>query len=61
MSFLLRPQIALEHSSMITLVTALAVEKAVYEETGIKGQIKWPNDVLLGGKKICGFHRVSAR
>jgi BirA family biotin operon repressor/biotin-[acetyl-CoA-carboxylase] ligase len=46
---------------MITLVTALAVEKAVYEETGIKGQIKWPNDVLLGGKKICGFHRVSAR
>ena len=55
MSFLLRPQIAVENSSMLTLITALAVEKAVGEETGLQCQIKWPNDIIVNGKKLCGI------
>lgn len=55
MSFLLRPQIAPEKASMITLVAALAARKAVYEITGMDALIKWPNDIVLSGKKICGM------
>lgn len=55
MSFLLRPEIALEHSSMLTLLAALSVAKAVREETGIQSKIKWPNDIIVGGKKVCGI------
>lgn len=55
MSFLLRPKIAVEHSSMLTLIAALAVTRAVREETGIESKIKWPNDIIVGEKKICGI------
>lgn len=55
MSFLLRPQIAVENSSMLTLITALAVQKAIMEETGLRCQIKWPNDIIADGRKICGI------
>lgn len=55
MSFLLRPEIQAQNSSMLTLVAALAVEEAIRETTGIRSQIKWPNDVIVNGKKICGI------
>ncbi|WP_432628191.1 biotin--[acetyl-CoA-carboxylase] ligase [Brotaphodocola sp.] len=55
MSFLLRPEFAPEYASMLTLVTAMAVEKAVREETGLDCQIKWPNDIVVNGRKICGI------
>lgn len=55
MSFLLRPDFAPEYASMLTLVTAMAVEKAIRQETGLDCQIKWPNDIVLDGKKICGI------
>lgn len=55
MSFVLRPDIELENSSMLTLVAALAVEKGIKEAAGIDGRIKWPNDVLVNGKKVCGI------
>ena len=55
MSFLLKPQIEAQNSSMLTLVTALAVNEAICETTGIKSQIKWPNDIIVNGKKICGI------
>lgn len=55
MSFLLKPEIKAEHSSMLTLVAALAVEEAIRETTGIKSQIKWPNDMIINGKKVCGI------
>lgn len=55
MSFLLKPEINAEHSSMLTLVAALAVEEAIRETTGIKSQIKWPNDMIINGKKVCGI------
>jgi len=55
MSFLIRPELEPNDTSMITLVAALAVESAVRELTGVEAQIKWPNDILLGGHKICGI------
>lgn len=55
MSFLLHPDIAAEHTSMLTILTALAVEAAIYETTGIQSQIKWPNDIIVNGKKVCGI------
>lgn len=55
MSFLLRPEFAPEYASMLTLVTAMAVERAVREETGLDCQIKWPNDIVVNGRKICGI------
>ncbi|MBS7007088.1 biotin--[acetyl-CoA-carboxylase] ligase [Anaerostipes sp.] len=55
MSFVLRPDIELENSSMLTLVAALAVEKGIKDAAGIDGSIKWPNDVLINGEKVCGI------
>ena len=55
MSILFRPQIEPEKLSMLTLVAALAAAKAVREETNCACQIKWPNDLVMNGKKICGI------
>lgn len=55
MTLILRPQIPPESASMLTLVAALAVEKGIREAAGIDGQIKWPNDIVVSGKKVCGI------
>lgn len=55
MSILLRPQIPPECASMITLVMGLAVAKACQTYCGVEVQIKWPNDIVAGGRKICGI------
>ncbi|MCC8126035.1 MAG: biotin--[acetyl-CoA-carboxylase] ligase [Clostridiales bacterium] len=55
MSFLLRPQFQPERASMLTLVTALAVADGICETTGLDCGIKWPNDLVVGGKKVCGI------
>ena len=55
MSVLLRPRIAPERISMVTLVMGLAVAKAVRVLYGLDALIKWPNDVVVNGKKICGI------
>ena len=39
----------------LSLVAALAVAEAVDEATGMSAEIKWPNDVLLGGRKVAGM------
>lgn len=55
MSLLLRPQIHPTQASALTLLAGLAVCEAL-EMEGIKEvQIKWPNDILLGGKKLVGI------
>lgn len=53
-SLLLRPQLPADKASMLTLVMAMAVAEAVrsYEADAL---IKWPNDIVLHGKKICGI------
>lgn len=55
MSLLLRPDFMPECASMLTLVAALAVEEAIRQVTGLKSRIKWPNDVILNEKKVCGI------
>ena len=54
-SFLLRPEFAPEHASMLTLLAAMAVRKSVSDVTGLECLIKWPNDIVINGKKICGI------
>lgn len=54
-TFLLRPEVEISRASMITLVAALAVAKAVDDVTGLDSKIKWPNDVVANGKKLCGI------
>ena len=61
-SMLLRPQIQPENASMLTLVAALAVSRAIDEYAGIKTQIKWPNDRFSkGNSKHCNFVKTCDR
>lgn len=55
MSLVLKPNINPSHASMLTLVMALAVQKACEEVTHAECMIKWPNDIVLNAKKICGI------
>ena len=55
MSFPVKPDLPPYKASMITLVTALAVARAVEEETGLAAGIKWPNDIVVNGRKITGI------
>lgn len=55
MSLVLKPRIDPQRASMLTLVAALSVNMAVRDETGLDSFIKWPNDIVVNGKKICGI------
>lgn len=55
MTLMLKPEINPNNASMLTLVTALAVSKAITNRTGRPAGIKWPNDIVMNGKKICGI------
>lgn len=55
MSILLRPKIEAVHASMLTLVTALSAAEAVEEIIQEPCHIKWPNDLVLHDRKICGI------
>lgn len=55
MTLLLRPDCEPVYAAPLTLVTALAVSAALKETTGLDVKIKWPNDIVLNGKKICGI------
>lgn len=54
-SILLRPDFAPDKASMITLVMALSVAEAVEETVRAEAGIKWPNDIVMNKKKICGM------
>ena len=55
MSVLLRPNISAEDAALITTAAAVAVAEAAENLSGRKTGIKWVNDVLIDGKKICGI------
>lgn len=55
MSLVLRPPVLPRHASALTLVAAMAVQKALSEIPGVGAEIKWPNDVVVNGKKVCGI------
>jgi BirA family biotin operon repressor/biotin-[acetyl-CoA-carboxylase] ligase len=55
MSLLLRPEIEPRHAAFLTIMTALASASALREETGLDVLIKWPNDLMVSGKKLGGI------
>lgn len=55
LSIILYPQLSPSYISRITLMTAVAAVKAIDIYTQIKPQIKWPNDILINEKKVCGI------
>lgn len=55
MSILLRPHIDPSMASMLTLIMAYSVAVVLQKQFGTKTQIKWPNDLVLDDKKICGI------
>jgi BirA family biotin operon repressor/biotin-[acetyl-CoA-carboxylase] ligase len=54
-SLILRPQVSVEKLPALSLVAALSVCRTIEKITDLKPQIKWPNDCLIGGKKIAGI------
>lgn len=54
-STILRPSVPAALAPQMNLVAAVAVAEAIVEVCGIMPTIKWPNDVLLKGKKVCGI------
>jgi BirA family biotin operon repressor/biotin-[acetyl-CoA-carboxylase] ligase len=55
MSYLLRPDIPPDSAPMITLVMALAAAKGIREVSALDVKIKWPNDIVMNGKKLAGI------
>jgi BirA family biotin operon repressor/biotin-[acetyl-CoA-carboxylase] ligase len=55
LSFILRPEIAPNEIARITLLAAVCVAKAIRGATGLSAMIKWPNDIIVNGRKICGI------
>ena len=53
-SVLVKPKLAMDDFSMITLIMAMAVRQSL-KDMDIDTRIKWPNDLVLGDKKICGI------
>lgn len=54
-SLILRPDVVPDRASMVTLVMALAVADVFQKLTDLDVKIKWPNDVLINNKKVCGI------
>lgn len=54
-SLLLRPERAPEQVILLSLVAAVAAHGAIEEVTGLRPVIRWPNDLLLDGRKVTGI------
>ncbi|MHB8840795.1 MAG: biotin--[acetyl-CoA-carboxylase] ligase [Candidatus Aquicultor sp.] len=54
LSIILRPAILPQEASRFTLLAAVAAARAI-ETVGLSPEIKWPNDILIGEKKVCGI------
>lgn len=53
-SALFRPPLPPQKAMVAAMATSIAITEAIHEITGINARIKWPNDLLYQGKKICG-------
>ena len=54
-SVVLRPALAPRDWPLITLAAALAAREALADACGLEADIKWPNDLQAGGRKLCGI------
>jgi BirA family biotin operon repressor/biotin-[acetyl-CoA-carboxylase] ligase len=55
LSVILRPRITSKEALKLTFITSSAVAKTIETMFGLKAVVKWPNDVLVNGRKICGI------
>jgi len=55
MSVALRPPLELRRPVILTAFAAVAIGEAILALTGVQAKIKWPNDLLIRGKKVCGI------
>ncbi len=55
MSVILRPCITPNEIAKVTLLAAVAAAKAIRGTAGLLALIKWPNDILINGRKVCGI------
>ena len=54
-SFLLRPRLAPGECTQLTAATATALVRAIQDKSNITPEIKWPNDLMIQGKKVAGI------
>jgi len=54
-TLLLRPRLSPVQAPLLTLLAGLSVRAAVEAQTGVAPDLKWPNDLLLGGRKLGGI------
>jgi BirA family transcriptional regulator, biotin operon repressor / biotin---[acetyl-CoA-carboxylase] ligase len=54
-SVLLRPRLRPQDTTQLTVISATALRRALEAQTGLKVEIKWPNDILLNNKKVAGI------
>jgi BirA family transcriptional regulator, biotin operon repressor / biotin---[acetyl-CoA-carboxylase] ligase len=54
-SILLRPDLRPPEATQLTVASATALCRAIQSETGLNSEIKWPNDILVGGRKVAGI------
>jgi BirA family transcriptional regulator, biotin operon repressor / biotin---[acetyl-CoA-carboxylase] ligase len=54
-SLLLRPALRPQEATQLTVASATALRRAIERLTGLKAQIKWPNDIVVGGRKVAGI------
>jgi len=55
LSMILRPEISVQFVPQLTLLTAVVVAETIKKVTGCAAGIKWPNDIFINGKKVCGI------
>ena len=54
-SVLLRPDLRPQEATRLTIASATALRRAIEAQTGLKARIKWPNDILVNGRKTAGI------
>ena len=54
-SILLRPDLCPQETTQLTVASATALVRAIKSETGLQPEIKWPNDILVRGRKVAGI------
>lgn len=55
LTVILRPTISPEAALRMQFITAVSVARAIEETLGLEVEVKWPNDILIHGRKVCGI------
>jgi BirA family transcriptional regulator, biotin operon repressor / biotin---[acetyl-CoA-carboxylase] ligase len=53
-SLVVRPELEAQRAAVASLAAALGIATALRGDWGVKAQVKWPNDIVVGARKICG-------